>query len=302
MEILVGGFAFLTIVTLGFWLAAGSEQPVDVRMRSLGLGRREGPGLASVPFQDRAVSPLVDAIGSRAMAVLPAAFVRRVERRLIVAGRPMSASTFYTVMVLAGAVVGGGYLALMLLATDGTPPVIALLPAVLFAFLGMYLASFWLSARAKARRKAMSRGLPDSIDLLTICVEAGLGLDAAFFRVTDKQHGPLVDELRQMLREVGLGKSRKEALLDFAERTDLEDVRTFCNSIIQAEELGTGVAQVLRAQSQRQRVRRRQLAEQEARRVPVKMVFPLVFCLMPSLFIFILGPIVVRLIDFLSDA
>ena len=146
----------------------------------------------------------------------------------------------------------------------------------------------------------MARGLPDSMDLMTICVEAGLGLDAAFHRVSEKQRGPLVDEIRHMLREIGLGKSRREGLLDFADRTDLEEVRTFANAVIQAEQLGTSLAQILRAQSERLRVRRRQLAEQEARKAPVKMVFPLVFCLMPSLFIFILGPIVVNLIGFLS--
>ena len=139
------------------------------------------------------------------------------------------------------------------------------------------------------------------MDLLTICVEAGLGLDAAFHRVSEKQSGPLVDEIRHMLREIGLGRSRREAMLDLAERTDLEDVRTFANAVIQAEQLGTSLAQVLRVQSERLRVQRRQQAEQEARRAPVKMVFPLVFCLMPSLFIFILGPIVVNLMTYLSS-
>jgi tight adherence protein C len=132
-------------------------------------------------------------------------------------------------------------------------------------------------------------------------VEAGLGLDAAFHRVAEKQSGPLVDEIRQMLREVGLGKSRRDALLDLADRTDLDDMRTFCNAVIQAEQLGTSLAQVLRVQSQRLRVRRRQHAEQEARRAPVKMVFPLVFCLMPSLFIFIIGPIIVTFFNYASD-
>jgi tight adherence protein C len=109
-----------------------------------------------------------------------------------------------------------------------------------------------------------------------------------------------VDEIRKMLREIGLGKSRRDALLDLADRTQLEDVRSFANAVIQAEQLGTSLAQVLRAQSQRLRVRRRQRAEQDARRVPVKMVFPLVLCLMPSLFIFILGPIVVNVAEYLS--
>ena len=146
----------------------------------------------------------------------------------------------------------------------------------------------------------MLRGLPDSLDLLTICVEAGLGIDAAFQRVTEKQTGPLVDELRQMLREIGLGKTRRQAFIDLAGRTDIDDVRSFTSAVLQAEQLGSSLAHTLRVQSQRLRVRRRQRAEQQARRAPVKMVFPLVFCLMPSLFIFILGPIIVSVVEFLS--
>ena len=132
----------------------------------------------------------------------------------------------------------------------------------------------------------MVKALPDSMDLLTICVEAGLGLDAAFHRVAEKQSGPLADEIRHMLREIGLGKARRQALLDLAGRTDINDLRIFGNAVIQAEQMGTGLANVLRVQAKQLRIRRRQRVEQEAMRVPVKMVFPLIICLMPSLFIF----------------
>jgi tight adherence protein C len=213
----------------------------------------------------------------------------------------MRPATFYTLVLGLGALLAGAYLLLVLAASDGAPPPLALLPGVFAGLLGMYIVNFWLSAQARNRQSAMLRGLPDSMDLLTICVEAGLGLDAAFLRVMEKQSGPLVDEIRQMLREIGLGKSRRDGLLDLADRTQLDDVRTFANAVIQAEQLGTSLAQVLRVQSQRVRVRRRQRAEQEARRVPVKMVFPLVFCLMPSLFIFIIGPIVANAINYLSS-
>lgn len=127
-----------------------------------------------------------------------------------------------------------------------------------------------------------------------------MSLDAAFHQIAEKQGGPLVDELRRMLREIGLGKTRRDALLDLADRTQLDDVQTLVGAIIQAEHMGTSLAPILGVQAQRLRVRRRQRAEQEARRAPVKMVFPLVFCLMPSLFIFILGPLVVSVVDFLA--
>jgi tight adherence protein C len=276
------------------------QRPADQRMRALALSRaRDGlPG--GLPFQARVIAPTVESIGKLVASVLPNAFLKRIERNLMLAGAPMKPLTFYALMLSVGGLFGGGYIALLIAASD-SPSVTAFLPAILMGAAGVFLTAFWLSAKARGRQMTMLRGLPDSMDLLTVCVEAGLGLDAAFHRVAEKQRGPLVDEIRQMLREIGLGKARRDALLDLADRTQLEDVRTFANAVIQAEQLGTSLAGVLRAQSQRLRVRRRQRAEQDARRVPVKMVFPLVICLMPSLFIFILGPIVVNVANYLSD-
>ncbi len=294
-------FAFVSLAFVGLWLMQGAERPADQRIRSLALARRYGVDTRRLPFQTRVVAPAIESVGKMMAALLPNAFLRRMERRLVLAGQPMSALTFYAVMLSVGILVGGAYVALLLAAAD-SPPVISFFPAPALALVGSCLAVFWLSSRAKARQTAMLRGLPDSMDLLTICVEAGLGLDAAFHRVAEKQRGPIVDEIHTMLREVGLGKARRDALLDLADRTQLEDMRAFANAVIQAEQLGTSLAQVLRVQSQRLRVRRRQRAEQEARRVPVKMVFPLVLCLMPSLFIFILGPIVVNIASYLSES
>ncbi len=296
--------AFLAITFFAVWALRGVGGPVEARVRALGLGsspvdRREGDAL---PFQARVIAPLVESVGQKMAALLPGAFSKRTEHKLILAGNPMRPTAFYVTMLVVGGMLTVVYVLLVIAASDGAPPVTALLPTPFVGFIGMYLVSFWLSGQAKARKKEMSRGLPDSMDLLTICVEAGLGLDAAFHRISEKQSGPFVDEVGQMLREMGLGKPRREALLDLAERTDLEEVRTFANAVIQAEQLGTSIAGVLRAQADRLRVRRRQQAEQEARRAPVKMVFPLVFCMMPSLFIFILGPIFVNLIGYLSGS
>lgn len=302
LDLVIAISAFLAFVLFGLWALQGVGGPVEARIRALGQGltSRDGQTSGSVTFQARIVAPLIESMGRRVAAALPGGFLKRTEHRLVLAGQPMSATTFYALMFAVGALVSGVYVLLIVTAFNGLPPILALVPGAIVGFMGMYLVSFWLSSQAGSRRKAMARGLPDSMDLMTICVEAGLGLDAAFHRVSEKQRGPLVDEIRHMLREIGLGKSRREGLLDFADRTDLEEVRTFANAIIQAEQLGTSLAQILRVQSERLRVRRRQLAEQEARKAPVKMVFPLVFCLMPSLFIFILGPIVVNLIGFLS--
>jgi tight adherence protein C len=293
---------FVALACAGLWLVLGAQQrPADQRMRALALSRSREGSLGNLPFQVRVVAPMIESIGKLMASLLPNAFLRRAERRLILAGAPMKPLTFYALMLSVGGLMAGSYIAVLVVASPSPAPLAFFVAPVLGAA-GAYVVVFWLSSQARSRQMAMLRGLPDSMDLLTVCVEAGLGLDAAFHRVAEKQRGPLVDEMRQMLREIGLGKARRDALLDLADHTQLEDVRAFANAVIQAEQLGTSLAQVLRVQSQRLRVRRRQRAEQEAHRAPVKMVFPLAFCLMPSLFIFILGPMVVKVANLLSNS
>ena len=235
LDLFIVASAFLAITSLAMWAFQGVGGPVEARIRALGTGNSAGAAPdEDLPFQNRVIAPFVESIGGRVAALLPAAFLRGVERRLILAGQPMQPATFYALMLGVGGLFGGTYLALIIAASDGLPSLLALSPALGLAAIGMYVANFWLSGQARSRKKAMTRGLPDTMDLLTICVEAGLGLDAAFHRIVEKQSGPLVDEIRQMLREIGLGKSRKDALLDLSDRTDLEEVRTFANAVNQA--------------------------------------------------------------------
>jgi tight adherence protein C len=167
--------------------------------------------------------------------------------------------------------------------------------------MGFVLPMMLLRRRAKNRQNAFWKALPDSMDLLTTCVEAGLSLDFAFQRVAERQEGPVGEEISRMLREKALGQTRKEALMGMAERVDLQDVHVFVNSVVQAETLGTSIAQVLRIQARQLRIRRRQRAEQVARQAAPKMVFPLVFFVMPSLFIVVLGPIVLGALEKLNS-
>jgi tight adherence protein C len=159
----------------------------------------------------------------------------------------------------------------------------------------------WLWRRARARQLAIWRSLPDAFDLITTCVEAGLGLDSAFHRVSEKLKGPVSDEFAEMLREVAMGKARRDALRDMGDRTGVGDLQTFANTIVQAEELGTSLGTALRAQAGDIRLHRRQRAEEEARRAPAKMVFPLVFFILPSLFVVILGPVIIELFKTFGD-
>ena len=300
MVMLAATFTFLAVLPAAIWTLAVASRPADARLRSLGAGRQDGRGLDAIPFDERVIAPAIDGLGRRLAAMLPGALVRRTERRLVLAGRPMAIAPFFTIVAGMSSVFVLAYLLAVFTSAGGSPAPLAVMAFAPFALVGAMLPMFWLSMQARARQRVILRSLPDSLDLLTITVEAGLGLEGAFKQLVDKQNGPLADEFRQMLREVGVGKTRRQALLDLADRIDLDDARSFMNAVIQSDELGTSLANVLRVQSQALRVRQRQRVEQEARRAPVKMVFPLVFCLMPSLFIFILGPIILSVMEFLS--
>ena len=300
IAMLAATFTFLAVLPAAIWALATVSRPADARLRALGVGRQDGRSLEAIPFDERVIAPAIDGLGRRLAAMLPGALVRRTEKRLVLSGRPLAVAPFFTVVAGMASAFAVVYLLAVFTLAGGSPPPMAVMAFALFALVGAMLPMFWLSMQARARQRVILRSLPDSLDLLTITVEAGLGLEGAFKQLVDKQDGPLADEFRQMLREVGVGKTRRQALLDLADRIDLDDARSFMNAVIQSDELGTSLANVLRVQSQALRVRQRQRVEQEARRAPVKMVFPLVFCLMPSLFIFILGPIILSVMEFLS--
>jgi tight adherence protein C len=156
---------------------------------------------------------------------------------------------------------------------------------------------FWLGGRVRKRQKLILIGIPDALDLLTISVRAGLGFDAALGKVVEKMKGPLVDEFRRALAEVRVGKARREALRDIVPRTEVQPLTNFIGAIIQAEQLGVSISKVLQVQSEQLRIERRQRAEEQAAKAPIKMLFPLVGCIFPSLFVVILGPALILIMQ-----
>ena len=155
----------------------------------------------------------------------------------------------------------------------------------------------WLRRKAAARQGKIQRALPDTLDLITVSVEAGLGLDAALAKVVEKTRGPLRDEFGRVLQEVGLGKVRRIALRDMSSRVDVADLTSFVSAVVQADQMGLGVAEVLRAQAEEVRLKRRQRAEETAMKAPVKMLFPLVCFIFPAMMTVLLGPAVYRIYD-----
>lgn len=159
------------------------------------------------------------------------------------------------------------------------------------------LPGYYLNLKAKSRCRLALRELPDVLDLLTVSLEAGLGFDAALSKLISKKEGVLPDEFRRCLEEIRLGKTRREALSGVRDRVDLDELKVLISSILQAEKLGIGMVHVLRIQSQEVREQRKQRAEEEAMKAPIKMLFPLVLFIFPSLFVVLLGPAVIQFIN-----
>jgi len=218
------------------------------------------------------------------------------QRRLIHAGEPgkLGVLDFYGLQLLSALATGA--LALMLLRRMGLSLNSMLLSGVL-VLMGLFLPNFWLSQAVDARSKAVMRALPNALDMLTIGVEAGLAFESAMLRVAERWDNPLTREFRHVVLEMRVGTSRDVALQHLAERTNVPDLRTFVAILVQSNQLGVSIAEVLHSQAALMRTKRRQRAEAIARQATVKMAFPLVFFIFPALFVVILGPALPQLLD-----
>lgn len=297
LTLLATAFVFATVFLLVAAALWRSDDPVRARMASLRSGARHDdlPDLTR-PFGERVLGPVLDSTAERILAVMPQRILNTLEKKLVLAGEPMNLGGF--LMVAAGSMGLFSVFGLALLvAAGGGLQAKQLLVLMAMAAVGLVLPYFWLIGRVRRRQAVITKSLPDAFDLVTTCVEAGLGLDAALARVAEKVQGPFADELSRMLREVGMGRMRREALRDMGERTGVPDLITFVNAVVQAEQMGTSIGQVLRVQAEQLRVRRRQRAEEQAGQAPVKMVFPLVLCIFPVLFLVILGPAGITIYD-----
>ncbi len=280
----VFGAVLLLILALG-----SREGGVRSRLEALRRGPSGEGQEERLSLKQRLVAPMGAALVQQMTRMMPAAMLERIQERLVLAGEPMTVNGFLTLQ----AVATGAFTLLSVLIIIGSGR--ALSPVLLLVIVGSgaggyFLTQLWLQQRSGQRQTQIIKSLPDAFDLITTCVEAGLGLDAALSRVAEKVEGPFADELRRMLREISMGRMRRDALRELGQRTGVSDLKTFVNAVIQAEQMGSSIGGVLRVQAEQLRVRRRQRAEAQAQKAPVKMVFPLVLCIFPALFIVILGP------------
>ncbi len=247
-------------------------------------------------FYERVVLPFFNNIGRFAMRFTPQATLESTRDKLETAGNPMRLDPAFFLALRFVLAVGFGGSIFITYAVTGRNWVQGLLLSTLFLLLGFMFPDLWLTSRIRGRQKAVFRAMPDALDLLTVCVEAGLGFDAAMKKVAEKWDNDLALEFGRVLQEIGLGKLRREALRDMANRLQVPEMLSFVAAVIQSEHLGVSMSKVLRVQSEQMRQRRRQMAEEEARRAPVKMVFPIGLLIFPSLFIILLGPAALTLL------
>jgi len=270
------------------------------RLRSLNIQEvREDDDILQRPFLDRTVGTVFRALVGAVGQATPSKALSSVESRLVRAGNPrnIKANDFLTSMGIRAAIVLGGSWLLLRFLRRPAPK--AWLMSLTLAAGAVYLQWFRLGRAATKRQKEVRRSLPDVMDLLVVSVEAGLAFDMALLRVVDKFKGAVSDEFQRVLKEVQLGKSRKDALKDMADRMGVPELAALVSAVIQAEQLGVGVAGVLRLQSDLIREKRQQFIEEQAMKAPVKMLFPLVFFIFPSIFVVILGPAVLNIMKVL---
>jgi tight adherence protein C len=285
---------FLSAGFFGLWYVRRSSERFEARLKALADEGRASVPRTEVPFAHRVMVPMAEGVTRVVVDLLPPAFVARTQRRLVAAGQPLSLPAFFFLVLVMSTLLPAVFFLVAWAASDGSPAAGIFVVIPVLVALGVLLPFLWLSRLVRGRQLAIWKSLPDAFDLLTTCVEAGLGLDAAFDRVSQKLTGPVSTEFAELLREIAIGKARRDALRDMGERTGVGDLQTFANAIVQAEELGTSLGTVLRVQAAQMRLRRRQRAEEEARRAPAKMVFPLVFFILP-------GPVLIEVVELLND-
>lgn len=253
------------------------------------------------PFSDRVVMPFMRRMGEISTRFTPQNVLEQTRKKLELAGNPgrMDASTFMILHFVAAVFLGGLIFVISLFSHTFTLPIKILLIAG-FTVLGYFLPDLLLKSRIDSRQKSVRRAMPDALDLLTICVEAGLGFDAAMSKVHEKWDNELAMAFGRVIREIQLGKLRRDALRDMAERLGIAEMTSFVAAVVQSEMLGVSMAKVLRIQSDQMRVRRRQYAEEQAHKAPIKMIFPMGLLIFPALMIVLLTPAALRLMGSLK--
>jgi tight adherence protein C len=303
--VIVGTVVVLGVIGTVFLIrygmsASGSTTDLQVRLEEY-AGRSTAPLTLeeielSQPFSQRVIRPMLVKLAQVFSRLSPSKTKADMELKLEQAGRPNNwgAAEFFGIRIFV-AIILGVLIFLVVLLSRGF--LTAVLSAAGAAVLGFFLPVLWLRSKTRRRQDEIIKSLPDALDLLTITVEAGMGFDGALQKVAEKWDNQLARGFSKVVQEMRLGIPRREALRNMDRNMGVPDVTTFVAAIIQAETLGVSIAKILRVQSEQMRIRRRQRAEEKANKAPIKMLFPMVFLIFPALFIILLGPAALILME-----
>jgi tight adherence protein C len=296
--VLVAAIAVI-VVSLRRNARGEEEDPLQARLAEF-IQRGDVTSLEEIelsqPFSERVIIPLINRIGEFSARFTPQKAIQDTARKMELAGNPwpIDAATFLAIRFILAVTLGGLLVAVVLI----SPPSSATDNFMYIGgatFAGFYLPHLMLTSKITRRQKEIRKAMPDALDLLTICVEAGLGFDAAMSKVAEKWETELSLAFARVIREIQLGKIRREALKDMSDRLGIPEMTSFVAAIIQSEQLGVSMAKVLRIQSDQMRVKRRQHAEEESRKAPIKMIIPMALLIFPSILIIILTPAVLQI-------
>lgn len=252
----------------------------------------------SQPFTERVIYPIARALGNLAIRFTPQNALQSLQHKLELAGSP---TRLEPTIILAGQFItmvlfGGVVLLVFSIGPMKWPLARVILASLGFGLVGFYFPQLWLSSKISKRQTEIRKAMPDALDLLTICVEAGLGFDAAMAKVCEKWESELSLAFARVIQEIQLGKLRRDAMRDMADRVGIAEMTSFVAAVIQSEQLGVSLSKVLRIQADQMRIRRRQRAEEEAHKAPIKMLIPMALLIFPSLMIVLLTPAALRLV------
>jgi len=302
--LLIAVLAFVIMVLFSF-IFIGSytaeREDISLRLKALEGSREESATVIdeemSVSFKNRIATPFFNSISRFFSNFFPSKAITNLNRKLLNANGfyGLNAEQFLGLCLIAGIFLAVIIVDLMVISNKPTSKIITY--GLLTFAIGLFLPYALLEQMIAKRKIALQQELPDVLDLLTVSVEAGLGFDGALVKLSEKMKGQMVDEFTRMLQEIRIGVSRKDALRALAERCDVQDISLFTGALIQADQLGVSISKVLRIQSLDMREKRKQRAEEQGMKAPIKMLFPLVFFIFPALLIVLLGPAVIQMVE-----